>query len=102
SLDVALADDFLANIRFHVAAKENTVRHDDRALAGALETGQHVQEKCVIPILLRWDECQVAERESLELICGGVEPGAPSLIGERRIRHDKVERLEFAVSRFEM
>ena len=51
ALDVALADQVLADVGLGVAPEEHAVRQDARALAGALERADDVQQIGVIALL---------------------------------------------------
>ena len=93
ALDVAAPDDLAADVGLGAAAEQHAVRQDDRALAGALEAGEDVEQKGVVAVLRRRD----AELEALELVVGRVEAVAPRLGRERRIGDDEVEGLERAV-----
>ncbi len=51
ALDVALADEIAADVGLGVAAKQHAVRQDARALAGALERADDVQQVGVVALL---------------------------------------------------
>src|ERR1019366_2072859 len=69
------------------------MRHDDRALACALERRENVQEKCVVAIFRRWNtESKAAIRV---MFC--VDAIAPRLAGEWWIRDHEIKRLQTAL-----
>ena len=90
---MSLADDGLGT-----APEQHAVRQNDRALAGALERGEDVQQEGVVAVLGRRD----AVVEAAEQVVGRVETVAPGLGGERRIGDREVEGLEAAVGILEV
>jgi len=92
AFDLTAADDFAADVGFRVAAKQDTVRENDRPFAGALERSQQVEEEGVVAVLGGRD----AEGETAVQVIGRVETVAPRLGGERRIGDDEIETLEAA------
>ena len=91
ALDVALADEVAADVGLGIAAEQHAVRQNARALAGALERADDVQEVGVVALLAG------RRAEGLEALVGVVErieAGAPALVGEGRIGDDVVEGLE--------
>ena len=93
ALDEAVADDAAADRGLGAAAEQHTVGQDHRALAGAVERGQHMQQKGVVAVLGR----RQAEGEAAILVVGRVEAVGPGLGGKRRIGDHVVEGLEPAV-----
>ena len=55
ALDVAALDDVAADVGLGTAAEQHAVRQNDRALAGALERGEDVQQEGVVAVLGRRD-----------------------------------------------
>ena len=93
ALDVSLADERAADVGLGVAAEQHAVRQDARALAGALERADDVQQIGVVALLGR----RHAEMlEAFKFIVGRVNAGAPALVAERRIGDDVVKGLERA------
>ena len=91
ALDVALADQVAADVGLGIATEQHAVRQDARALAGALERADDVQQVGVVALLGR------RRAEGLEALVGivqRIEAGAPALVGEWRIGDDVVEGLE--------
>ena len=90
ALDQAVPDETAADVGLLVAAEEDAVRHDDRALAGAVERCHKVQEKGEIAVPGR----RLTVFEPAVFIVGRVETVRPGLVGERGIGDREVEPLE--------
>ena len=75
ALDVAAADDVLADVGLGAAAEQHAVGQNDRAFAGALERSEDVQQEGIVAVLRRRD----AELEAAVLVVGRVEAVAPRL-----------------------
>ena len=95
ALDVALADEFAADLGLDIAAEQDAVRQDAGALAGAFERADDVQQVGVVALL--GGRCA----EGLKAIVGVVqriEARAPALVGKGRIGDHVVEGFErFAI-----
>ena len=71
ALDVSLAHERAANVRFGVTAEQDAVGQDARAFACALERTDDVQQVCIVALLSR----RYAEMlEAFKLILGGSMP----------------------------
>jgi len=90
-LDDAALDEIAANDALGIAAEEDAVREDARALTGALERAEDVQEIGKVALLGGRDAVVL---EPLEGVVFGIETGAPAFVAERRIGDDVVERLQ--------
>ena len=91
-------DDALADGGLGAAAEQHAVGVDDRALAGALEAGQDVQQEGVVAVLGRRD----AVLEAAEVVVGRVEAAGPVLVREREVGDHEVEGLQAAVGVLEV
>ena len=94
AFDVALADQVPADVGLGIAPKQNTVRQNAGAFAGAFQRAHDVQQIGVIALLGR----RRAEMlEALVRVVERVDAGAPAFVAERRIGDDIVEGFELAV-----
>ena len=87
----AALDEVAADGGLGIAAKQNAVREDARAFAGALERAEDVQQVGVIALLAGRDAVVL---EALPGVVLGIEAGAPAFVAEGRIGDDVVEGLE--------
>ena len=89
-LEVAGADELLANDAFRIAPKQDTVRENAGTFAGAVHGADDVQEVGVVPLLL-WRN---APSEALVVVATATftqsEAGGPGLVREGRIGDDVV------------
>ncbi len=97
-LDEPVPDEIAADVGLLVAAEEHPVREDDRALSGALERRDQVEEERIIAVLRRRD----AVLEAPELVVCWIEAVRPGLGGKRGIRGREVEFLQAAVGILEI
>ena len=74
------------------------MRQNHRALAVALEAGEDVQQKGIIPVLRGRD----AKGEAVIEVVGPIDAAGPVLVGKRRIGDHKVESLQPALRVLEM
>ncbi|KAF5035102.1 hypothetical protein DSECCO2_589160 [anaerobic digester metagenome] len=93
-----MPDEVPADIGLLIAAEEHPVREDDRALPGALERRDQVEEKRIIAVLRRRD----AILKAFELVVLRVEPVRPGFGGEGRICDREVELLQAPVGVLEV
>ena len=99
ALDEALRDDVLADLGLGIAAKQDAMRQNDRALAGALERRDNVQKIGIVAVLRGRDAVLEA---AVGIVASGSRRRCSSLVGERRIGDDKVEGLEALILVAEM
>ena len=91
AFDVALADQFAADVGLGIAAKQHAVRQNARAFAVALERAHDVQQIGVIALL---GGRRAEGLESLVRIVERIDTVAPTLVAERRIGDHVIESLE--------
>src|SRR5690554_704736 len=94
ALDVALLDQILTDAGFGVATEEHTVGQDHRALAGAFQAFDDVQQKGVVAVFLRRN----APHKAVERVFFRVEATGPVFLGKGRVGHGEVEGFQLAVS----
>ena len=82
----ARAHELFTNYPFRVATKEHTVRQNARALAGAFERTDNVQQERVVALFGR----RYAPRKTLPRVALRREPNAPRLHGKRWVGHHVV------------
>ena len=92
ALEQAAPDELAADSGLLVATKQDAVGQDDRALAGALERGDEMEEEGVIAVLGRGDTVL----EALVGVVGRIKTAGPGFGREGGIGHGEVEGLEAA------
>src|SRR5262249_16814998 len=91
AFQVATLDEVAADGTLCTTPKQHAVWENARALAGALDRSQNVQEVRVIALLAGWDAIVL---EALPWVVFGIEPGTPAFVAEGRIGDDVIESLE--------
>ncbi len=96
--DESLPDQVPPDIALPVTPEEHTVREDDRALPGALQRRDQVEEERIVAVLRRRD----AVLKPPELVTLRVEAARPGLGREGRICNRKVKLLQAPVGILEV